>query len=434
MRRSIFAGLSTALLIFTAEAQTSAANVAGLVETARPHIGFRALSADEQKQAVRALGQWKSRKTEANLAAVRPFAEAGDKASLETMMEGYMHLLRTPRDRGASAALTKPEAALKPLAALWASALWRQSGGSLAAAKALQPCMTNNMQNTVDVARFDYHKSEMIIPSQTIEFDCGFDTRGTIPALDAILKAARDNRAPKSFLPVAFIERPVVDQALVEEARLKDILARVVAPVGLVDMSEVDRRWLYERAAKEPAVAKRLEEAKFEGRLREISKGANPIPQNDTMWAYMQSDPERIRRHAAAISAASSQRLNENIQVTATLANGRPEDRESSSWIAIRSSDTANLWWKTYAGNLSGNVPMLPYWCGAGVSEACAIQQQATTAAEFRDKYGDPASLNSGRFAGPTGSINQDQFAKERADAKAACLAGNVNNGATCTD
>lgn len=434
MVRLLLSGLFLVLAACAVEAQTPAPDYAEIVEAGRPRMMVKTLSKEEQTQAGKAIKQWKAKKTEANLAALRPFAEAGDKASLQTMVDGYLHLLKTPKARGTSAALAKPETALKPLAALWATAAWQQGGTSISAAKALVPCMTNNMEKADPTGGYDYHKAIWVISSQTAEMDCGFDTSGTIPALEAIRIAGREGRMPDFFLPVTFAERPVISAAVLEEKRLNDVLAAYAADVGVVSVSEADRQWLFERANADPEVKRRLDEARFDQRLAWIARNGGFIEPNEQMWAYMQADPVRVRKYDAMLSARSNRSLNENLQVTATLAAGRLEDREASSWIAIKSSEAANLWWRTYGGNVSGNVPMLSQWCGSGVSEACALVQAANTAAEFREKYGDPASLNSGTFRGPDGSIDQGQFEKERADARAACLAANINGGAGCTD
>lgn len=434
MFHHICSGLLLLFLAGAAGAQTPPPDYAELVEAARPRMMVQSLTKEEQAQASKAIKQWKSKKTEAALAGVRPFAQAGDKASLEVMVEGYLHLVKTPNARGSSAALAKPEAALKPLAALWATAAWQQAGASRSAAKALAVCMTNNMEKADPTGGYDYHKAIWVISSQTAEMDCGFDTSGTIPALEAIRIAGNEGRMPDFFLPVTFTQRPVISAAVLEEKRLNDVLAAFAADVGVVPLSEADRQWLFARANADPEVERRLDEARFDQRLAWIERNGGYIEPNEQMWAYMQADSNRVRKYEAMLSARGNRALNENLQVTATLATGRPEDRESSSWLAIKSSEAANLWWRTYGGNISGNVPRLAQWCGSGVQEACAQQQAANTAAEFREKYGDPASLNSGTFRGPDGSIDQGQFDRERADAKAACLAANSNGGAGCTD
>ena len=423
LRNTVFC-IFLAAVAGSASAQSPTIDYADYVEAARPRLSFRALSADEQKKAAAAVRLWGSKKKEANLGGVRPYAEAGDVGSLQAMMEGYIYLRTRPDDRGGSAALTHPDHALTALAALWATAYWTKTGGSFEAARALAPCMTNNRVGPLD--KYDYHKTIKTISSQGKDFDCGFEARATDASFDAFKSELDKKKAPKQFLPITFVETPLRSQSDLEIKRLNAVIAQLENEYVSTPVSQADLAWLYAKAARDPVVDARVKEAKLERSLRGMAAGGADLAPNDELRQYIQADPKRIQRYEAAQRARQGYAFNNAVQVSSMLASASPGNREASSWLAIKSPSTANQWWKAYSGNLSGNVPHAAQWCTSGVQEACGVQKAAETAAAFRDKYGDPASIGSAGYVGPIGGIDQGQFSKERAAGAVRCQDANI--------
>ncbi|HEV7693363.1 MAG TPA: hypothetical protein VGO52_21185, partial [Hyphomonadaceae bacterium] len=83
-------------------AQAPALTFDGYVEANRPKMAVRALTPDELKAAAKAVSAWNGKKSEANLAAVRPYAEAGEAKAMRAMMDGYVQLAKSSGGRGQS--------------------------------------------------------------------------------------------------------------------------------------------------------------------------------------------------------------------------------------------------------------------------------------------------------------------------------------------
>lgn len=434
MTRKTMLMLALAAAVGAANAQTPVgkqADYASYVEDNRPQPTPRKLSGADRAQMSKAIAAWKRTRAEADLPSIRPYAEAGEVEALRAMFEGYGHLLTGAGKRGASDALQQPEFGLKPLHALWGIAYGRVAGPSAPIVGAMAECTKDGRERTEDGSDRIYFDSTIVVQdAKTIDFDCGFTLRGT-QAQKSRLFQVRDKEPRKGPFATAIIERPATAQATMDEAKLP----KVLEDIRLNKATYGDRQWATGLSERDPALKEKLNAARLEARLYYVEQDGKPLSQDEgDLWTYMMADTKRQYAHAIALSrnfdktSASSQRF------ANAMATGNFQEREWSSWIAVRNNQTANQWWNVYRGNVSGSVPSLDQWCGVGIGAACDQIRGQQMAQEFRDRYGDPASLNSGRFAGASGSINQDQFAKERADAKAACLAANVNNGAGCAD
>lgn len=346
-------GLVALLLSAQAFAQATPLAYETYVEAHRPKMAVRPLSPEETTQAKAALKAWKRDKTETNLLAVKPWAEAGYPDALETMVEGYQRLQKKTKDRAPqTAAMTKPENGLIPLTGLWAIHAWRQTGWDKTYGQAVQPCL------------------------KAADYDCGMDIdRKTISLLEAKLDGKMT-----AYSEVLFSERPVRSEQAAKMARLETDLSqwywafRESRGYGLpLD----EQKWMLDFVASNTEAKAAHDAAQFKNYVWAASSGNEFRVDKAWVNAYIAGDPERQRRYALASIYYRQETAKAAANFDSDLAKAStPQQLESLRDTALREGGpkAAALWKKLRAANgLSGTDKQR--FCQAGVQQACADAQ-----------------------------------------------------------
>lgn len=385
--------VASALLGAGAAMAQSPASYEAYVEANRPRVVPSALTPAETKAMRKAIGAWTGKKSEANLGAIRPFAERGDPTAMRAMMEGYLYLQKKPGDRGDSAGLARPEQGLIPMAGLWAMNLWKAGVQDRAVAVPLMACLRGETRQDPNKP-FDYNRTINTISSRSKEYDCGFDTSVVAYGHHRFADFAGENKFKKlSLAPMTFAERPLASSADIDEARLASILWSIgmgsAYPVPPWDMD-----WLRARANADPAVQKRWTDVRFSREMTEMRQsGFEPHP-SSWVWAYMQADPARKAEYERAFDMARIDGASRAAKFDANIATAKPEDRDWMASVALRQGGPAALaWWARYGYTLDGSgAYQFERWCNAGVADACAKQREAQTMANLRGNAPPPGA------------------------------------------
>ena len=389
--------VASALLGAGAAMAQSPITYEAFVEANRPRVIPSALTPTETKAMRKAIGAWTGRKSEANLGAIRPFAEKGDPTAMRAMMEGYLYLQKKPADRGASAALARPEQGLVPLTGLWAMNLWKAGVQDRAVAIALMPCTRGGATQDPNKP-FDFHRTMQTFSSRTKEYDCGFDTTIVAWGYSKIADFAGEQKLKNQFKnspnsPMTFVERPLTSSGDIDEARLASILWSIGMGYGY-PVSAKDMDWLQARANADPAVQKRWTDVRFTREMTDMRKsGYEPHP-SSWVWAYMAADPARKAEYERAFDMARIDGAERAAKFDANIATAKPEDRDWMASVALRQGGPAALaWWARYGYTLDGSgAYQFERWCSAGVADACAKQREAQTMANLRGNATPPGA------------------------------------------
>lgn len=300
------------------------------VEAHRPHLAPRALTAAEKAalRPVLAKATAKIVAREADLDALRPYAEAGDPAALKAMAGQYwlFNYNFAADRRDGLARVADPEKAAKALAAQWAVAAWQVSGPDKDLSISIYSCLTG-LDETIAATRM--RKAS----SLTRDNDCGFDI--TTP----------DSRSPISsdimyfrraeMKSMVFIQRPIADASGREAARFAAALAEANATKAT----------------------------------------------NDRVWveAYVANRPEDKAKYLAAINIDTSRYPEERRMFDAKIGSAGPMDANALWVIARRDPITAQQWWDRFGNPAFGGV--LSDYCLKGVKAACEQPFQSRPAA-----------------------------------------------------
>lgn len=363
------------------------------VEANRPKVAPAPLTPAEAKAMRKAIGAWTGRKSEANLAAIRPFAEKGDLTAMRAMMEGYLYLQQKPADRGDSARLAKPEQGLIPLAGLWAMNLWKAGAQDRAVAIPLMACLRGETRQDPNKP-FDYNRTINTVSSRSKEYDCGFDTSVVAYGHHRFADFAGENKLKKlAFAPMTFVERPLTRAADIDEARLASIFWSIgMGPAYPVPPRDMD--WLREQARANPAIQKRWTDVRFTREMTEMRQsGYQPHP-TSWVWDYMKADPARKAEYDRAFEMARIDGAERAAKFDANIATAKAEDREWMASVALRQGGpAAQAWWARYGYTLEGSgAYQYERWCNAGVAAACDKQREAQSMANMRGNAPAPAA------------------------------------------
>ncbi len=347
------AGLAVILLATQAFAQPTPLPYETYVETHRPKMAIRTLSPDEEAQAKAAIKAWSKEKTEANLLAVKPWAETGHPDALETMVEGYQRLQKSTKDRSPqTTAMAKPENGLIPLTGLWAMHAWQQAGWSKTYGKAAELCL------------------------KIAEYDCGMDIDSKTRSL---LQAKLDGKI-SAYAEVLFTERPVRSEQAVKMARLETDLGkwlwafRESRGYGLpLD----EQKWMLDFVASNAEAKAAHDAAQFKNYI--WAAGSGNERRVNTAWvnAYIAGDPERQRQYALASiyyrqeTAQAAARFNSDLAQASTLQ--QLESLRETAWRE-GGQKAADLWAKLRAVGGISRIDTHRF-CQAGAKQACADAQ-----------------------------------------------------------
>jgi hypothetical protein len=406
-------GLTLAQSLSPMAAQTpvpaTAADPHTFVDANRPRFEPRALSAPEQAAMRKAISTWKGKKTEAALADVRPYAEAGDPAALRVMMDGWIHLRKSPGSRGASKALTNPDQALIPLSGLWAMAVWSHGDRSREVAKALDVCMKGGSEN-IPTERFDFYKSPMGVLSLTRDYDCGLTTRSTAAGISRLLDFARENKFANQFKnspwpEFVFIERPIKNATQLEEERFERALGSYQTYLRYTNgMSQDEMMWARTYISTRPADAARWRTVEFNAEIANVYEGRRPYP-GSWFWAYMEADPARKAQYEQAVLMAQINGAERSAKFDKTIETAKPEDRDWMARVALSEGGPKALaWWSRFQFTLDkeGAYAFTP-WCNAGVEAACKRGEEVRARDQARQTAQSSGSSYSG--ADPAASV-----------------------------
>jgi hypothetical protein len=431
MTKPLLAAIAALAAVGSAVAETSV-SYETYIEAYRPGVEPQPLSPPEAAELKRALSAWNRNKTEANLALIRPYADKGDTSAMRAMMLGYLHLRQNIKDRGASAALAKPEQGLAPLSGLWAMALWRRGVRDRDVARTLDLCLggTHSSREGPTINAVD---RIVTVSSMSNDLDCGFETEGNIFEIMRLLDYARKNNGRRKDIPtVSFIERPVADQAANDARRLASIMFRL--ELGYESsVTPADREWLQARIAADPIAKADHDEYLFKRDLANIRyRGAKPAA-DSWIWAYMDADPKRRELYNQTLNLQSWDYHADREKFNAAIATGKPEDRDWLGIIAMREKGAyLSAWWDRYGvGMADESSAALSRWCNAGAAEACRRAFDARNLEEARRSSGVASGGSS--YAPPDLAVELKAFRdREAAINTANCARASLGASITC--
>ncbi|HEV7692556.1 MAG TPA: hypothetical protein VGO52_17095, partial [Hyphomonadaceae bacterium] len=314
---------------------------------------------------------WNGKKSEANLAAVRPYAEAGEAKAMRAMMDGYVQLAKSSGGRGQSASLAKPEQGLTSLAAIWAMQIYRIAGveKDRKLVAALAPCLVNQPDYVPEPAGI------YVVSSISGDIDCGFDTDGGQMAQAAfqLQELIRTKREPGGTPQVKFIERPVVNQAAVDATHFASALEAYRARNGYDKTSETkaETKWILAYVGTEPARQAEFDRIRFEVELQHMKQPGYP---KDAAYykAYSETPAGKARlAELAAVKQAEADRRGYNAR-NFNIANANETNRYSSMQAAFDAGgQSAIAWYDKFGASLKPGEISIYQWCDKGVPKAC---------------------------------------------------------------
>jgi hypothetical protein len=384
------AGLAAVLLTANVTAQTPAATYDVYVEANRPKMAVRALSVAEQAQAKAAVKAWTGKKTEANLLAVKPWAEAGHPDAMKTMVKGYEHLQKSAKDRGASVGMVQPDKGLTAMTGLWALRTGATLGWNKSLAKTAKLCISTR------IAAPGFATMTGIMD----DYDCGVavgnDVTSTIDlTLDGI-------SSPYKGTTVS--DLPVLDATGVKTARMEYIFGKFGSEPDKQwwYIDKADRAWVEALIAADPAIKAKYEAARFDMYIRAAAKGTDLryMPESAWMEQYAALDPQRSRQLENASASYRNKMAVERASFGSQMITAGDHNRFALSQTAFRSGgQLAADWYAKFGATLTQGEPQAWQWCNLGVQQACADarwRQEQLAAEAAAVKARDQAGLSGG--------------------------------------
>lgn len=393
--RRVIAFAAAIAIVTAAHAQGAPLAFDVYVETHRPKMALRTLTPAEQAAARKAIAAWNSRKTEDNLLAVKPWAEAGYPDAMKTMVKGYEHLQKSKKDRGASAALARPETGLMPMTGIWAIRTGATLGWNKALAKTAQLCISPKIGAGGGMASVmeNYHCG-LEISHTTL---CAIDS-----ASDGIATSCRGDEVE---------DVPVLSEAGVRDARAENIFTRFGNNYRKqwASISKAERDWITAQIASDPEMRARYDAARFKMYVRGALKGDTYeySPEKDWLEQYAAADSKRANELANASADYRNTLARDRANFGARMASATENDRYSLAQVALREGGQfAAAWYEKYGSTLKPGDYSVYQWCDRGVARACddaRIQDAQLKASADRVKAEDDKRLHRPDSAGSGG-------------------------------
>jgi hypothetical protein len=360
--KRVLIGLAALAAATASFAQTAPVTYDAYIEAHRPTLAVRTLGADELAAAKKAISAWNSKKTEANLLAVKPWAEAGHPDAMKTMVKGYEHLLKSKKDRGPSAALARPEQGLIPMSGIWALRTGVQLGWTKPLAKTAQLCIS-------PYTRVDYDHLSSILD----DYHCGVEvemyTAASIKAKIDGITSALTSQQPRDV--------PVLTDAGLRDARANRIFAKFGNDYRTQwsGISAADRAWITAEIAADPDMSARYDAARFDMYVKGAKKGDDYQYSADKAWLeqYAAADPKRANELATASADYRNKLARERASFNSNMARATEIDRYRLAQVAFREGgQMATDWYAKFGATLKPGEFSAYQWCDRGVATACA--------------------------------------------------------------
>lgn len=404
-------------LAWMALAQQGPLDNSAYVEANRPHMAPRTLRADELK-VMRSLVT--RRPDDVTIAALRPYAEAGNIEALQAVVLGYVGLRDQSKMNDFGSRIGRPSDKYTALAGVWAAQLWQSKRdytkdyGRLIF-NAIGPCLG-------DVPLGADYQAVVTRTGTRKTYDCGFDTLTSASQLNNFPMSGKSKDGGAG--PFQFIFRPVKPQSEIDARRLTRVMRKLrgqlpgASPAGVWEdtLDEADLYWASEYAHANPEAFPEWVDADFARALIYARDGKRLTPGTST-WLYMKADLEREKIYAYRLSLHASELAGDRQLFLAQIDGATFGDRKRLHDIAVREGgDLAERWFRKFGSGLLGSELSVIGWCNIGANSACGPATQEVQRLEYLRKSGTPAAAGPSGYVAPDLQGQLEAFKKREAD------------------